>query len=137
MRLLSFLHKQFLWLYYGVINSIQFKDLRILFSCVCTHRLPKTTCLPHPVGIVIGRPPGTQIGNYCTILQNVSVGVRKLGDNEGPKIGDHVIIWSGAVVVGNIRIGNGAIIGANAVVLDDVPDGAFVTGVPARIVSKD
>lgn len=133
-RLALFLRQKILCLYFGMVNSFHFRDLRILFSCVITHRLPKTTCLPHPVGIVIGRPPGTRIGEHCTILQNVTIGVSKLGDHEGPKIGNNVIIWSGAVVTGNIRIGNNAVIGANAVVLSDVPEKALAVGVPAHII---
>ena len=134
--MITFFRKQFLLLYFGLLNSIQFKDFRILFSCVCTHRLPKTTHLPHPIGIVIGRPPGTKIGENCTIFQNVTIGVRALGGKQGPKVGNDVTIFSGAVISGDVKIGHGASIGANAVVLDDVPEGAFAAGVPARIMSN-
>ena len=51
-----------------------------------------------------------------------------------PKIGDNVRISVGAVIIGSVRVGNFAVIGANAVVLDDVPDRGVVVGNPARLV---
>jgi serine O-acetyltransferase len=54
-----------------------------------------------------------------------------------PTIGDNVIIFPGAKVVGNIRIGNNVVIGANATVINDVPDNCVVAGTPAKIVSTD
>ena len=54
-----------------------------------------------------------------------------------PTIGDSVVIFAGAKILGNIHIGDGAVIGANAVVTKDVPTNAVVAGVPARIISED
>lgn len=73
-----------------------------------------------------------EIGERCTVFQNVTVGL-KAPSPRGPTIGDHVTIYTGAAVIGDIHIGDNAIIGANAVVLDDVPAGGIAVGVPARI----
>ena len=54
-----------------------------------------------------------------------------------PKVGDNVVICTGAKLIGNITIGNNVIIGAGAVVVKDVPDNAVVGGVPAKILSMD
>ena len=76
------------------------------------------------------------IGTNCTIFQQVTIGdVRRCGQ-EGkpvPVIGNNVEIGAGAKVLGGIRVGDGAKIGANAVVLQDVPPGAIAVGIPARI----
>jgi len=72
------------------------------------------------------------IGNGVTISQNVTIGGRN-GHHEVPVIEDDVEIGAGACVLGPVRIGRGARIGANAVVLSDVPAGAVAVGVPARV----
>ena len=54
-----------------------------------------------------------------------------------PIIGDNVFIGAGAKILGPIKIGNGAVIGANAVVTKNVPDNCTVVGVPAKIIKKN
>ncbi len=88
--------------------------------------------IPHPNGIVIH--PGSEIGPNCMILQQVTIGVAD-GDR-APRLGGNVLVGSGAKVLGPVRIGDNARIGANAVVLQDVPDGATAVGVPARIITR-
>lgn len=94
--------------------------------------------LPHPVGIVIGR---SIIGNNVTIYQNVSLGLRHSAssplDDSYPTIGDNVTISAGAVLLGNIKIGNNSVIGANAVVLKDIPDNSTAIGIPARVLTRE
>jgi len=75
------------------------------------------------------------IGNNVKISQNVTLGGRS-GYLEVPIIEDDVDIGAGACVLGPVRIGRGAKIGANAVVLKDVPAGAIAVGVPARILTS-
>ena len=78
------------------------------------------------------------IGKNCSIHQGVTIGRVFGGSKAGvPSIGDNVVIFAGAKVVGNVRIGNNVVIGANAVVVDDVPSGCVVAGIPAKIVSHD
>jgi serine O-acetyltransferase len=91
--------------------------------CDCTGR---RISLPHPYGIVIHS--GARIGDRVVIMQQVTIGTRDLGVNEAPVIEDGVYVGAGAKVLGGIRVGRGAIIGANAVVTRDVPAGATVVG---------
>lgn len=91
--------------------------------------------LDHATGLVIGQT--AVVGNNVSILQSVTLG--GTGKDEGdrhPKIGDGVLISAGAKILGNIRVGEGAKVGAGSVVLDDVPAHTTVAGVPAKIVGK-
>jgi serine O-acetyltransferase len=78
------------------------------------------------------------IGRDCLINPWVTIGLsgsRRWGfDARGPVIGDRVYIGTGAKILGPITIGDDVRIGANAVVIDDVPGGATVVGAPARVV---
>lgn len=76
------------------------------------------------------------IGNDCLIGQGVTIG-GKSGWYEVPVIGENVEISAGARIIGPVRIGNNVIIGANAVVVKDVPDNCIVAGVPARILREN
>ena len=85
--------------------------------------------MPHPNGIVIH--PEAIIGPNCLIFQQVTVGA----DYDGtPVIGGHVDLGAGAKVLGPVRVHDHAAIGANAVVIKDVPRAATAVGVPARII---
>jgi serine O-acetyltransferase len=88
--------------------------------------------LPHPNGVVIHCD--VVIGPNCLIFQQVTLGV---GGSGVPTLGGHVDIGAGAKVLGGIRIGDHALIGANAVVLIDVPAGATAAGIPATIKARD
>jgi serine O-acetyltransferase len=83
----------------------------------------------HTLGTVVG---GTsKVGARVKFMGNNTIGAAK--DNGCPVIEDDVVIGCGARVLGPIRIGRGAIIGANSVVLSDVPAGAVVSGIPAKV----
>jgi serine O-acetyltransferase len=86
--------------------------------------------IAHPHGCVIH---AQKIGENCSIVSGVTIGMRNRW--EFPIIGDNVFIGSGARILGGIKIGDGAKIGANSVVIHDVPDHATVIGVPARILN--
>lgn len=90
--------------------------------------------LAHTVGTVIG--DGAIIGDNVTIYQNVTLG-SKLYDKElkYPTLGNGVSIYPGSIIIGDIKVGDNAVIGANSVVLRDVPSGAVVAGSPAKIVN--
>lgn len=84
----------------------------------------------HPGGIVIH--PEVSFGHRCGIMHNVTIGTNM--DRQGvPTIGDDVFIGAGAVVIGRIVIGDGALIAANSLVFFDVPADALAMGVPATI----
>ena len=88
--------------------------------------------IPHPQGIVVH--PRVEVGPNCLLMQQVTLGS---GPRPGlPVLEGHVDVGPGARVLGGVRIGAHARIGANAVVLDDVPPGATAVGVPARIVKR-
>lgn len=90
---------------------------------------------PHPNGIVIGAD--TTIGENCVIYQQVTFGGKVIGDAQKgnyPKVGNNVIIFAGAKLIGDISVGDNVIIGANSVVNKDIPSFSVVAGVPARII---
>ena len=87
---------------------------------------------PHPFGIVIGM--SSEIGRNVTLLQNVTLGNRTPDNPAKPKILDGAYLGAGAVLLGPITVGRNAKIGANAVVLIDVPDGTAAIGNPARVL---
>jgi len=88
--------------------------------------------LPHGNVVVDGL---VSIGRNCVIAPWVTIGTN--GTVAGPTIGDDVFIGTGAKVLGGIRVGNRAKIGANAVVLSDVADEATVVGIPAQPVGRN
>ena len=92
--------------------------------------------IDHGMGIVIGET--CNIGNNVTIYQGVTLGgTGKERGKRHPDISDNVLIAAGAKVLGNIEVGSNVNIGANSVVLKDVPDYSTVVGIPGRIVKQD
>jgi serine O-acetyltransferase len=88
--------------------------------------------IDHGMGVVIGET--TEIGDDVLIYQGVVLGGVSLSKGKRhPTVGNNVVIGAGAIVLGNIKIGDNARIGAGSVVLKDVPEGATVVGVPARV----
>ena len=75
------------------------------------------------------------VGNNCWINQQVTIGFSS--KNESPVIEDNVIINAGAKIIGGVVIGTNSVVGANAVVVKDVPSDCVVAGVPARIIRQD
>lgn len=90
--------------------------------------------IDHGMGVVIGET--AEIGDNVTIYHGVTLGgTGKEKGKRHPTIGDNVIIGAGAKVLGPIYIGSGAKVGANAVVLKDIPANSTAVGVPSRIIS--
>lgn len=89
--------------------------------------------IDHGMGVVIGET--TEIGDNCTLYQNVTLGgTGKEHGKRHPTLGDNVLVGAGAKVLGPFRVGDNARVAAGAVVLEEVPDNATAVGVPARIV---
>lgn len=87
----------------------------------------------HGFGIVLG--PRNKIGARFTIHQGVTLGQRRLGaPHERMVIGNDVTVFAGATLLGSLQIGDGAKIGAHAVVLTDIEPGAVYAGAPAKRV---
>lgn len=97
-------------------------------------RIGEGILIDHGMGVVIGE--ATIIGNRVTIYQGVTLGAtgNEKQWKRHPTIGNDVVIGSGAKVLGPINIGDNVKIGANAVVLQDVPSNATAVGIPAKII---
>jgi serine O-acetyltransferase len=72
------------------------------------------------------------IGDDVVIRNGVTIGLRRIGERGSPRIGNRVDIGAGAKLLGPISIGDDTVIGANAVVIGDVPPGSIAVGIPAR-----
>ena len=95
----------------------------------------KGLCIDHGMGVVIGET--AEIGDDVLIYHGVTLG--GTGKDKGkrhPTIGNGVVIGAGAKVLGPIKVGNNAKIGANAVVVKDVPEGATAVGIPAKNIIR-
>jgi serine O-acetyltransferase len=132
---------------YGIANrvlrwpfSVLYKLLKVLSQILtgidlpCEVRLGRRFCIEHFGGIVISGD--AVFGDDCVVRNGVTVGLRHRGVRGAPVIGDRVDIGAGAKVLGPIRIGHDVAIGANAVVIQDVPDDSIAVGVPARIIPR-
>ena len=91
--------------------------------------------IDHGTGVVIGET--AIIGDNVTMFHGVTLGgTGKEKGKRHPTVGNNVFIGCGAKLLGNITIGDNAKIGANAVILKDVPQSATVVGIPGRILQK-
>ena len=89
--------------------------------------------IDHGMGVVIGET--AEVGDGCTIYQGVTLGGTSLQRTKRhPTLGRNVTVGSGAAILGAITVGDGARIGANSVVVKDVPPNATVVGIPGRVV---
>jgi len=93
--------------------------------------------LPHPNGVIVH--PDAYVSDGCCLMQQVTLGTKGLSsdDNGAPYLETGVFVGAGAKVLGKITIGANSVIGANAVVLHDVPPGSIVVGIPARVIGKE
>jgi serine O-acetyltransferase len=96
-------------------------------------RIGRRLHIEHHGGIVVHG--ASEIGDDCMIRHGVTLGNSGNADPTGaPRLGNRVEIGAGAKILGRVSVGDDAIVGANAVVTCDVPPGAIVGGVPARII---
>ena len=92
--------------------------------------------IDHGMGVVIGET--AEIGDDTTLYHGVTLGGTKWDKvKRHPTLGRRVVVGAGAKILGPILVGDGAKVGANAVVVRDVPPGATAVGIPARIVTAD
>jgi serine O-acetyltransferase len=115
-----------------------FAELTRIFTGVEIHPgaiLGRRLFIDHATGVVIGET--AEVGDDVTIYHGVTLGGtgRDTGKRH-PTIGDRVIIGAGAKILGPIKIGDDSRIGANAVVVKEVPSSAVVVGVPGQVISR-
>ena len=115
------------------VYHVLFKLIQIVtgIELPCEVPIGRNFVIEHSGGIVISG--FASFGDNCRIRNGVVVGLSRVDEPCAPQIGNDVDIGTGAKVLGNIRIGNGVRIGANAVVITDVPDDCLAVGVPAAI----
>lgn len=93
----------------------------------------KGLCFSHFSCIVINS--SAIIGDNCTIFQGVTVGSKRGPKGGVPRIGNNVVLASGAKLIGRISIGDNVMVGANATVVTDIPNNAVAVGCPAKVIS--
>lgn len=118
---------------------IRFKDFRLGLMSDITPVLPKSTIFSHHgMNVVIGRD--VKLGKNVKIYHNVTIGNRRgIGKDKARDIiiGNNVTIYTGATILGNVKIGDNAVIAAHSLVLSDVPPNMVAMGAPAHVIAKD
>ena len=122
------LRKPFSFLYHVLYKLIQIVT-GIEFPCEV--EVGHNFIIDHFGGIIVSGD--TKFGNNCRIRNGVVIGLRRVEDKHAPIIGNNVDIGAGAKILGPINIGDNVLIGANAVVLCDVPSNSIAVGVPAVV----
>ncbi len=117
----------------SLLYKFMFKLVQILtgIELPCEAVVGRNFVIDHFGGIIISGY--ARFGDDCRIRNGVVVGLRRVDEPAAPVIGNNVDIGAGAKLLGPITIGDNAIIGANAVVLQDVPENCIAVGVPAVI----
>jgi serine O-acetyltransferase len=100
-------------------------------------RIGQRFFIDHGMGVVIGET--CEIGDDVLLYQGVTLGGtgKEKGEKRHPTIGNNVVISAGAKVVGSFTVGDNSRIGANAVVLTEVPSNSTVVGIPGKIVKRN
>ena len=109
--------------------------IRVLYSCNISvaANIDETVRFSH-YGLGVTIHEAATVGANTQIEVNVTIGEKEPG--VAPHIGENCLIGAGAVILGNITIGNNVKVGADAVVIHNVPDNVTVVGVPGRIVQR-
>jgi serine O-acetyltransferase len=118
---------------FSLIYKVWYKLVQILtgIELPCEAQIGRNFVIDHFGGIVISGY--ARFGDNCRIRNGVVVGIRRPGESRAPIIGNNVDIGAGAKLIGPISIGDNVVIGANAVVIRDVPDNCIAVGVPAIV----
>lgn len=120
--------------------SLLYKFLKIASQILtgidlpCEATVGRRLRIEHFGGIIISGD--ARLGDDVVLRNGVTIGLKRTNEPGAPTIGNGVDIGAGAKLLGPIHIGDGAVIGANAVVLCDVPAGALAVGIPARIILR-
>ena len=114
-----------LWLLVEILTGIELP---------CEAIVGRRFRIDHFGGIIISGD--AVFGDDCVIRNGVTVGLRNTGERGSPVIGNRVDVGAGAKILGSIRIGDDVAIGANAVVLTDVPPHSIAVGIPARVLPR-
>ncbi len=128
------------WRWLRMPFSFIYKVLKTLSEVLTGIELPCETTvgrrfrIDHFGGIVISGD--AVFGDDCVIRNGVTVGLKHTGQRGAPILGNRVDIGAGAKILGAIHIGDDVQIGANAVVLIDVPSNSIAVGVPARVIPR-
>jgi len=117
----------------SVLYHVAFKMVQVAagIELPCEARVGRGVVIDHFGGIVVSGY--AVIGDGCRLRQGVTIGLARVEEPCAPRLGRHVDIGAGAKLLGDIDIGDHACIGANAVVLRDVPAWHLAVGVPARV----
>jgi serine O-acetyltransferase len=121
---------------FSLLYKILYKWIQIVtgIELPCEVELGSNFVIDHFGGIIISGY--AKFGDNCRIRNGVVVGLRNIDEPVAPKIGNNVDIGAGAKLLGPITVGNDVIVGANAVVIRDVPDNSIAVGIPAVIKPK-
>ena len=114
-----------LWLLVEILTGIELP---------CEAIVGRRFRIDHFGGIIISGD--AVFGDDCVIRNGVTVGLRNTGERGSPVIGNRVDVGTGAKILGSICIGDDVAIGANAVVLTDVPPHSIAVGIPARVLPR-
>lgn len=114
--------------------------IRVLYASDISYKctIGSGLVFSHGHDIVIGAD--VKIGKNCTIFNGVTLGNKNLefsSNGNQPTLGNNVIISTGAKILGPVKIGDNVTIGANSVVLNDIPSNSIAVGIPARIIKTD
>ena len=117
----------------SMLYHVQFKLVQILtgIELPCEVEIGRNFIIDHFGGIIVSGY--AKFGDNCRIRNGVVIGLRRVEEKVAPIIGNDVDIGTGAKLLGPIRIGDNSLIGANAVVICDVPPNSVAAGVPAVI----
>lgn len=122
--------------FFSLIYKFMYKVIQILtgIEFPCEVEIGSNFRIDHFGCIIVSG--FAKFGNNCVIRHGVTVGLKNIADPGAPVIGNNVNIGAGAKLLGKIKIGDNVAIGANSVVLTDVPSDSIAVGIPAKIIGR-